>query len=207
MENGFKFLPHKWLSDQKVLAMDWDCRAMHLHLICIAWQNEPQGTIPDNDQLIVKWLNINLNDDYHQRIKKQIFNAWIKDKENNLWIQKGIRKNIKQTENINPGFKLENLKNLPISKTILEEDPNPNDQITIWQLGLKMLQDDGYELLKARNYLGKLIKNYSEKSVAQAISEISLKKIKPANVASYLNAVAKQKANMENGKGKGGVVL
>lgn len=82
---AFQFYPKQWLGDDKVLAMDWDARAMHMHLMCIAWQQTPPCTLPDDDDMIRRWLG---NPKKWDSLKKQIFPAWkMKD---GRWIQSGL---------------------------------------------------------------------------------------------------------------------
>ena len=82
---AFQFYPKQWLGDDKVMAMDWDARAMHMHLICIAWQQEPPCTLPDDDDMIRRWLG---NPRKWEMLKSQIFTAW--KRENGRWIQPGL---------------------------------------------------------------------------------------------------------------------
>jgi hypothetical protein len=93
---GFEFIPKKWLGDAHIMSMDWDCRGMHLHLIAVSWQKEPQGYLIDDDELIQKLLSNPDKKDWETRIKPQIFAAWEKTVvlENNIervyWVQPGI---------------------------------------------------------------------------------------------------------------------
>ena len=48
---GFYFIPKKWLGDATILTMDWDCKAMHFHLMCIAAQQEKQGYLIDDENI------------------------------------------------------------------------------------------------------------------------------------------------------------
>ena len=75
-EEGFYFIPKKWLGDASVIAMDWDCKGMHLHLMAIAWQQEPKGHLIDDDKIIRKLLSNPDIKDWEERIKPQIFSAW-----------------------------------------------------------------------------------------------------------------------------------
>ncbi len=70
----------QWLGDNKVLAMDWDARAMHFHLLMLSIQENPPGTIPADDAAIRRWLNLPLNsvesDQIWRRVKPQVLAAW-----------------------------------------------------------------------------------------------------------------------------------
>jgi hypothetical protein len=82
---AFQFYPKQWLGDDKVLAMDWDARAMHMHLMCIAWQQTPPCTLPDDDAIIRRWLG---NPKKWVYLKNQIFSAWKMN--NGRWLQSGL---------------------------------------------------------------------------------------------------------------------
>lgn len=85
---GFYFNVKQWLGDDAVLLMDWDVRAMHLHLMCIAWQKTPPGMLPAHDASLRKWLS---NPDEHawtHRIKPQLSQGWRIDE--NYWHQDGL---------------------------------------------------------------------------------------------------------------------
>lgn len=89
---AFQFYPKQYLGDDNVMLMDWDARAMHLHFMCIAWQQENPCTLPDDDELLRKWV---WNPPDWDRLKKQIFRAWkLKD---GYWVQEGLlREYVKQ---------------------------------------------------------------------------------------------------------------
>jgi hypothetical protein len=82
---AFQFYPKQWLGDDKVMAMSWDARAMHMHLICIAWQQDPPCTLPDDDLMIRRWLG---NPKKWEDLRNQIFAAW--KMVDGRWIQKGL---------------------------------------------------------------------------------------------------------------------
>lgn len=77
----------QWLGDNKVLAMDWDARAMHFHLLMISVQEEPPGSLPNDMTVICRWLN-SPSDNVWRRVKPQIFTAW--DLQNNRWFNSGM---------------------------------------------------------------------------------------------------------------------
>ena len=99
-EIGFYFIPKNWLGDATVMLMDWDCKAMHFHLMCIAAQQEKQGFLLDDDNIFRKLLGNPNIDDWNNRIKKQVFSAWKQKiiKENNkqiiYWYQAGLLKSL-----------------------------------------------------------------------------------------------------------------
>jgi uncharacterized protein YdaU (DUF1376 family) len=69
----FSFFPKQWLGDDKVLLMDWDARGMHLHLMCMAWQQDPPCTIPADEAVLRKWCG---NPKRWAKVKNQILAAW-----------------------------------------------------------------------------------------------------------------------------------
>lgn len=84
----FNFNAKQWLGDDAVLLMDWDVRAMHLHLMCIAWQQDQPGFLPDDDNILRRWLQNPSNTDWTERIKPQILRAW--KQQNNYLVQEGL---------------------------------------------------------------------------------------------------------------------
>lgn len=82
---AFQFYVKQWLGDDKVMLMDWDARGMHLHYMCIAWQMQPPCTLPDDDEMLCKWVG---NPSDWDRLKKQIFRAW--KLQNGVWLQEGL---------------------------------------------------------------------------------------------------------------------
>lgn len=239
-EDGFIFLPKKWLGDAHVIAMDWDCKGMHLHLMAIAWQQPLKGHLLDDEKLLLKVLGNPDKQDWENRIKPQIFQAWKKKivKENGIekiyWYQPGIIKtveNLNEHEQVKPrktrkktntvfidigecpyeGFDLKNILKEKSTTTILHEKSTTEEKNTIWTLGVGLVKQQNESETKARGFLARLIKDYGEKHVAQAIAEISLKQIKPAEIHSFLIGVLKNKLKQEeHGKkisGRGHVVL
>lgn len=86
---SFQFYPKQWLGDDKVLLMDWAARAMHLHLMCIAWQQDPPCTLPDDEEQWRRWCG-NPHHETWSRARPQIQFAWRLC--NGRWIQDGLRR-------------------------------------------------------------------------------------------------------------------
>lgn len=84
---AFQFYWKQWLSDDKVLAMSWEARGMHMHFICIAYQQHSPCTLPDDDELLQSWVGFPAN---WESLKKQIFRAWRHDPGRGLWVQDGL---------------------------------------------------------------------------------------------------------------------
>lgn len=82
----------QWLGDNKVLAMDWDARAMHFHLLMMSIQEEPAGSIPNDVGQIRRWLRLpsgqSESDRDWARVQPQIFAAWMLQDER--WFNSGM---------------------------------------------------------------------------------------------------------------------
>lgn len=216
---GFEFIPKKWLGDAHIMAMDWDCRAMHLHLMAIAWQKEPRGYLIDDEKIIKKLLSIQDDKDWEERIKPQIFAAWNKtyllenDIEKIYWVQTGLvstfkkislpkndrlvkvvrQKKIKleELEENGPfdGFVLANLAKMTPKTTILFVPSSKEQNSNIWSLGVNLLTKNGENEKIARGVLSRWIKKYSANDVATVIAEMSIKNVQPANIISFLTKI------------------
>ncbi len=227
-EEGFYFNPKRWLGDAKLIAMDWDCRAMHIHLMCIAWQQDPRGYLPDDDNYLYKLVGSPAIDDWNQRIKNQILSVW---KKTNLKVDDGHGKKISKSFYYQPGL-IKNLEKVPAKKTlkknnnllidesgkegfnlssllkindkltILYERPNKEDSQNIWNLGVEILSKH-YSQSQARGYIAKLVKEFGEKSVAEVIAQYSLKKSNPVEPFAYIYGILKNNAKAENDKKSG----
>lgn len=64
------------LGDDVCLAMDWDAYGMHNWLLDISWQQDPPGTIPNDQAVIRRWLR-NPSDDVWRRVWPQLMPAWL----------------------------------------------------------------------------------------------------------------------------------
>lgn len=73
----FPFYIGDYLSDKYVLLMSWDQKGMHTHFLCIAWQEDPPGTLPDNDSMLSRWVNVS-EKEWH-KLKPGIFRGWKRD--------------------------------------------------------------------------------------------------------------------------------
>jgi len=82
----------QWLGDNKVLAMDWDARGMHFHLLMISIQEEPSGSLPNDMDAIRRWLSLPSGsvdaDRIWRRVKPQIFAAW--SLQDDRWFNSGM---------------------------------------------------------------------------------------------------------------------
>jgi len=82
----------QWLGDNKVLAMDWDARGMHFHLLMISVQEDPPGSLPNDMDAIRRWLSLPSGsveaNEIWRRVKPQIFAAWSRQGER--WFNSGM---------------------------------------------------------------------------------------------------------------------
>lgn len=233
-EKGFYFDPKKWLGDSIVISMDWDCRAMHLHLMAIAWQQEKKGYLLKDDKILLKLLGISDIEDWNNRIRQQILMAWREeDLETKMGIQTfiyqpGLLKNgpdanetkkapkkerVKKTkllefESENQGFNLKEILKLNNTATILNEQSNKEERSSIWSLGVDMMQSQGKTNGQARAFIAKTIKQFGDKAVAAAIGQLSLKEVKPVDIQSYLIGILKkQQETINSSSSKGRVSI
>jgi hypothetical protein len=221
---GFYFIPKKWLGDATILTMDWDCKAMHFHLMCIAAQQEKQGYLIDDENIFRRLLGNPEINDWNNRIKPQVFSAWKQKtfKENGkqtiYWYQPGLLKSLSDNDDIqkvstkqkkkkneffdfdepeaqNEGFDLKSLLKLKPVQTILYEKPEEatkEEKSSIWTLGVELLSSQESDEKKIRGFLARQIKQYGDKAVAQAIAQMSISSVKPADIFSYLIGVIKK---------------
>lgn len=84
---AFQFYPKQWLGDDAIMLMDWDVRGMHMHLMCIAWQQDPPCTLPDDDAQLRKWCG-NIRQKKWNKTREKLLLAWhIYD---GRWVQEGL---------------------------------------------------------------------------------------------------------------------
>lgn len=78
--------------------------------------------------------------------------------------------------------------------------PLPEQRQTLWDLAVRVLAQSPEEARQVRSYLGKLITQYGEQSVAKAVGEVSVKAIAPADAKAYLMGVLRTEAAGGNAK-------
>lgn len=86
----------QWLGDNKILAMDWDARAMHFHLLNLSTQEEPPGSIPNDMAAISRWLS-SPSDDVWRRVRPQILAAW--ELRGDRWFSPGMERTFEKKAN------------------------------------------------------------------------------------------------------------
>lgn len=239
--DGFHFNVKQWLGDDAILLMDWDVRAMHLHLMCLAWQQDEPGTLPNDEALLRRWVGGISSDEWLSRVRPQILRAW-KTSGSRL-VQEGLRRewerqssNSKKrqaaarvrwdkprsddqgesspplspsslppdaNEAVDPeGFRLSELLR---ENSLFREEASSAERSTIWGVGVELIRHEGFEEPKARALLGKIIHTYGEKTVAEAIAHLALRRLPPADAKSYLMGMLK--TEKAKGKRRGSVAL
>lgn len=228
-----KFIPKKWLGDAAILAMDWDCRGMHIHLMCIASQQEKFGHILFDENLICKLLGNLPIDEWNNRIKKQLLFCWktkkIKNEvyfylpgllkyDDNVINTKVKKLNVIENENeldvSFEGFNLLDILKVNPSKSILfikPEQATKEENSSIWTLGVQLFLPYENNEKKVRGFLAKQIKEFGSKNVAQAIAQISIGNFKPADMNAYFLGILKKMRDTENNSikktGRGSVAI
>lgn len=72
---AYQRYPKQILGDNLVLSMDWDAYGMHNWLLDISFQENPPGTIPDDQAVVRRWLR-SPSDDVWRRVWPQLKTAW-----------------------------------------------------------------------------------------------------------------------------------
>ncbi len=99
---AFQFYVKDWLGDDKVMLMSSGARALHLHFMCLAWQQEPACTLPDDDSMLQAWAAnmpdwIDLRERW-PRLKAEVFRAWTFIADKGRWLQAGLLKQFKKQQ-------------------------------------------------------------------------------------------------------------
>ena len=215
---GFVFEVKQWLGDHMVMSMSYAEQGMHMKLICIAWQETPPCTLPDDDALISQWLNI-AEAAWVKIHKKKVMRAW-KTLPNNVegagrWVLEGLQRSyIKQlqtsvarTAAANTRWQKE--KDQKIQPTDLIELLQTDPKAYVWKMGIELLSSETDEK-DARIKIGKWIKQYGEAAVSQTLSELSLKAATVADRFSYVSAALRNytaKEKQRKAPGRGDLVL
>lgn len=58
---AYQRYPKQIMGDDKVLLMDWDAYGMHNWLLDTSWQQDPRGTIPNDQDALRRWLRLPQN--------------------------------------------------------------------------------------------------------------------------------------------------
>lgn len=212
----FIFNPKQWLGDAAILEMDWDVRGMHIHLLCLASQQENPGELIYNESTILKVLNIQ-KEDWESRVRKQLLKAWKMEFKEDLFEnyylikQNGFIKTYVEAKTLERKKQIDNKNKNKVDikdpVAIIEQAQKKNETIsneekdTIWKIGVNLITKQTNNESRARTFLAKIIKEYSPKEVAQAIAQLSLQNNPPVEIQSYLVGVLKS-GNKPKTRGK-----
>jgi len=89
---AFQFYPKQFLGDDMVLLMSTESIGAHILLMCIAWQQDPPCSLPDDVEKIRKWTKLGIKS-WNKR-GKEILSAW--RLEDGRWYQDGLLKEHKK---------------------------------------------------------------------------------------------------------------
>jgi uncharacterized protein YdaU (DUF1376 family) len=70
----FHFNPADFAADKNVLAMTAEEVGAYILLLCVAWHEEPAGTLPNDDRLLARWAR--LDDERWAKAKPAILSAF-----------------------------------------------------------------------------------------------------------------------------------
>lgn len=56
---AFQFYPRDWLSSWRVQSMTPEQRGGYIQLLCHAWLQNPQGTLPDDPKILAQMSGLN----------------------------------------------------------------------------------------------------------------------------------------------------
>lgn len=178
---GFQFDVKQWLGDYVVMSMSLAEQGMHMKLMCIAWQETPPCTLPDDDKQISQWLGLQ-GASWKNIHKSKVMKAWKqipKNKENaGRWVLDGLQRSYFHQENV-----LKSRTMAAHARWNRESDVKTTEDNTslIWRIGLDLLKNynngSDYKSSDAKNrsLVGSWIKNYGEKIVAKVLAEASLR--------------------------------
>jgi hypothetical protein len=233
---GFQFHVKNWLGDHCVMSMSYAEKGMHLHLMCIAWQESPPGSLPDDDEKISQWLGI-APLAWNRIHKNKVMAAWkyrTMEDGTNRWIQEGLQRSYEKqlltlasrqaaartrwdgvrlaadlasSTYVNSNTMAASSDAITIEKTLQNEDVDQTAQI--WEIGLTLLSTQ-YEKPRARQMIGRWIKTYGETNVAQVLSELSIKAHTVADRHTYITAALSnhQKGNqVRKAAGRGDLAI
>ena len=209
---GFQFDVKQWLGDQNVMKMSYAERGMHLHLMCIAWQESPPCTLPDDDGLLSRWLNI-AEAAWKNVHKKTVMSAWKQlpdDQEGaGRWVLEGLQRSyLRQVQILASRQAAALARWQPKAEPTVEEDPKAR----IWRIGIELLTPELPDQ-KARPLIGKWIKQFGDQVVAEVLAKASIDpKIKQvADRYTYLTGMLSQHVRKDqqkqNGQRRGDLVL
>lgn len=112
-----------------MIMMEWAARGMHLHFMCLAWQEDPPCSLTDNNAALRKMVG---SPRRWRELKKQIFRAW--QHEGRRWVQLGLLREFQKQQKYSESRKANALKRFPV------KDPEAHDEHMDWETGALHLQ-------------------------------------------------------------------
>ena len=227
---GFQFDVRQWLGDQVVMSMSLAEQGMHMRLMCVAWQETPPCTLPDDDTQLSQWLNLPLGA-WSKIHKAKVMRAWKTVPEGEpgtgRWVLEGLQRSYLRQVTVLAARSMaaqtrwqkerEN-RVLPLEADLSEPQraegqppaaPVEDQKAYVWRMGIDLLAPE-HPTQKARQLIGKWIKDYGEANVAQVLTELSLKAHTVADRHTFVTAalVARgKKATQRKAAGRGDLVL
>ena len=218
---GFQFDVKQWLGDHMVMAMSFAEQGMHLKLMCIAWQETPPCTLPNDDAQIARWLGI-AETAWVRIHKPKVIKAWktvpAESDGSGRWVLEGLQRSYLKQVTILASRQA--AANVRWSKERESQAPQPTEptlavvedqKSMIWRIGIELLSTE-HESSKARQLIGGWIKKFGESTVAEVLAKLSIEpKIRTvADRHTYITGALSQhmaKANKRTAPPRGDIVL
>jgi hypothetical protein len=126
---AYQRYPKQIMGDDIVLLMDWDAYGMHNWLLDVSWQQEPRGTLPNDQAVLRRWLR-NPSDETWRRVWPQISPAWRLLDSGRLGNSGMMRCAIKQ-ENYSRGNKGKGANSAQVSTQILRKSTEVEEEVGV----------------------------------------------------------------------------
>ena len=83
----FAFYPKDFIGDSKVQLMNAMERGAYISLLCVAWNERPSASLPDNDVMLARWSCLSIEE---FQSHKEIIMAPFKLRDDGRWYQKRL---------------------------------------------------------------------------------------------------------------------
>jgi uncharacterized protein YdaU (DUF1376 family) len=83
----FAFYPKDFIGDSKVQLMNAMERGAYISLLCVAWNERPSASLPDNDMMLARWSCLSIEE---FQSHKEIIMAPFKLRDDGRWYQKRL---------------------------------------------------------------------------------------------------------------------
>jgi hypothetical protein len=205
---GFQFDVKQWLGDNKLMAMSFSEKGMHLKLMCLAWQESPPCTLPDSDEQIAQWLGL-ATLSWTNVHKPKVMSAWKQippdEPHAGRWMLEGLQRSYHHQVKVlaarsmasQTRWEREREQALTPTGDDVEKIPKiTQTPPTVWRVGAEFLGPQ-MEEAKARSLIGKWIRVYGQEVVAKVLAEASVSSValQAADRLSYVTGMfSKDKA-------------